>query len=566
MLPDNIDHSHTYTKIDSTTPLLDPTSKSGKRPEVTLYVNGAEVAAYLKMSWQEHVTNFVSSIFGYKKIIKFSDQQPSVDVAKHVYLKVSDIAKALGLTPGYVRRHEKELDIDVLSGISQVASRVLKSSGGVPTSPNTIEAEVIPLDREEGVLSSTSIQKIAEGVTQAADTVMKPKMESEQVERNFMWELNALVPAIHLGEGLNSKEKINLLTLGRSVGFKNVLHLLTAFSYEPRIKEPHSRMLNTLIVAGEELSKRNSQSGPFNPRQYPRIKDQTFSFIIDYRNKIYVTTDYLAEGSYKKVSRAIELSTLQEYVRPVVRRNFVKTEEEIELTRTLYENVSHIVSPYEFSFLAADKRKNDKLVMLHVKYDGDGTRIPQANFRQGIKALSDCAKGLAGMHDFGWVHMDFKPANFLIQGDPTSTKLIEAKLSDFGGAVKTGNPVRQFDVLYRPPEAVKVISPPATSKWDSFALGVSLFEIVFLNSPLLSKPLKDLHSRYAGGFGGASPEILELELEKLRITGPGLTIEQNLKNDALDLMKELLKGDPAQRISCEQAAVEFDKILQLMEL
>lgn len=550
-----------------------------KRPETTLYVNGKEVGAYLKLNWIDHTKDFIASVFGFKKIfvVKLGDKDHTVGAP--VYLKVSDIAKELGVTSAGVRDLFKEEDLKVAI-TSKVASTILGSSAVAPqanASSEAIDAEIKEIDflLQDLDQSASPIQKTAEEVKQAADTVMQPKLQTAKEELTFLWELNTLVPTIQDGQGLNAKEKADILTLGRTVGFEKVMELLKTFPGDLKIKndprtttpfiDPRLRMLRTLILAGEQLNKRNAIAGePAKFQQIHKVKNQTFSFIIDANNRVYVTTDLLGKGAYKKVSRTIELSTLDEYVRPVVVGDGAidKTKEEIHLLKRLYDNkIPNLVLPYKFSFTTSTKLNEAQLVMLQVKYDGDGTKIPKNYLRQGIKALSDCAKGLAGMHSAGLVHSDFKPANFLIQGDPYSTKLIEARVADFGGATKNGTEVLIHTSRYAPPEILLHGRTKVTDKWDSFALGVSLFEIIFKNSTPVPSTLRQINAH--AGFGRQSATIMDSELEKLRSTGSKLVPQQQIKNAVLDVMIGLLKGDPASRMSCADAAVELDKILTM---
>lgn len=576
------------------------------------YINGKEVARLLKLSWKDRSTEHSTSIFAHKKIHvvrKDSTNEPK-------FVKIRDLAFALGVSSGVIRDrgYLKALNasktppdavkavaapvfkkIDHLSSSlsksyssdglsSKLSSATSQSSSDVDSYTSSSESSFEDSSivdssvfvKKEGIVARKDLPlELATGIdelSRAIDTFFKPKAQAFLEESNFMEFADKLVLSLR-GVVLNPYEKMGLRTLIHTVGIDKVKELLTSFPGKLVIKEdstvnpkidPLMRMVKTLIVAGHKIEERNAKPGGNRvTEQFHKLKNQTFSFIIDGNNKVYITTDVVGKGGYKKVSRTIELSTLDEYVRPAVvgAEAIEETKEEIKILEALYTNrFPNIVVPYKFSFASETKGNQEKLVMLHRKYDGDGKTL-RGYPRQAIKALSDCAKGLAGLHVNRLVHGDFKPANFLIEGDPNSKQPIKAKLADFGGLAKVDENVRIYTRRYAPPERVLNKVKILSDKWDSFSLGVSLFELIFVDSTPTPNTLIDIHLNT--GLGGEKPAVLEAELKKLEVTGPSITSQQELNNAVLKVMIELLKGDPKDRMSCADAAAALDQILVL---
>lgn len=73
---------------------------------------------------------------------------------------------------------------------------------------------------------------------------------------------------------------------------------------------------------------------------------------------------------------------------------------------------------------------------------------------------------ISTMHDYGYCHMDIKPANiFLWEG--------KCLLGDYGGATKIGEPVREHTMTYYPSNAGR----HAKTKTDYYLLAVTLLEM-----------------------------------------------------------------------------------------
>ena len=105
-----------------------------------------------------------------------------------------------------------------------------------------------------------------------------------------------------------------------------------------------------------------------------------------------------------------------------------------------------------------------------------GGRLPPA---RAVRIVRDVARGLAELHQRGWVHRDIKPANILLRRDSG-----EAVLADFGLSrpAEPGNTVTSSDTLpgtpqYMAPEHFRPDLEVAATA-DVYSLGVVLFELL----------------------------------------------------------------------------------------
>ena len=170
---------------------------------------------------------------------------------------------------------------------------------------------------------------------------------------------------------------------------------------------------------------------------------------------------------------------------------------------------------------------------------------------QQLKALRDVASGLNFLHGLGYVHMDVKPANFLLEGDLDREHLVKGRVSDFGFSVKKGSIFPGGTVLYLPNEVflqrkeIKEVyfnsGYKVNEKIDSFCLGVTMLEIV--SGVVPKSPL-----------GWLSPSELTLEIlwYKNYIMATYPKCEALIKLAILDIAKDLLKYNSNERINCNQ--------------
>ena len=148
----------------------------------------------------------------------------------------------------------------------------------------------------------------------------------------------------------------------------------------------------------------------------------------------------------------------------------------------------------------------------------------------------------------GIVHLDIKPGNFLVsktKKTDTQPESIKVDLADFGLSKITGSFKRPSGTYhYMSPESLKAITGRdlmlVSEKYDSWALGVTLFEL----------------------FTGKDPSWFE-----------NVNFSENLKQGEVDselqqipkelrpLLKDLLKVDPEQRLTVQDALAKHNEQL-----
>ncbi len=110
-----------------------------------------------------------------------------------------------------------------------------------------------------------------------------------------------------------------------------------------------------------------------------------------------------------------------------------------------------------------------------------------ARVRDAVQIARQIAAALAHAHAAGIVHRDVKPGNVLLAADGT------ALLADFGVAVESGSTHDTADgavvgtVAYMAPE--QALGRRVDARCDLYALGATLFEMVYGRPPFEGKPL-----------------------------------------------------------------------------
>jgi eukaryotic-like serine/threonine-protein kinase len=192
----------------------------------------------------------------------------------------------------------------------------------------------------------------------------------------------------------------------------------------------------------------------------------------------------LGTGGMGAVYRALDTS-LQRYVAVKVMRNAnhcvdsriaMLLREAVAQARLNHPNVVtiyYVGRQDEEPFLAMELLPGPTLAE---KLKSDGT-IPYAD---AIQYAIQVASALKHASKFGIVHADIKPANLLISGEGT------IKLSDFGLSRIQNAPDQSTTVsgtpAYVAPELMQ--GSPISIQSDMYALGVTLFELVFGRHPI----------------------------------------------------------------------------------
>jgi Protein kinase domain len=365
---------------------------------------------------------------------------------------------------------------------------------------------------------------------------------------------------------INEEEKKKLQALADRVSYLNLISVLGHVA-----KEDKEKMIKTFIQIGENLSLPaffDNISANFRLKYVKKNKNLgTYAFAIN-KKEFFIAEGKLGEGAFKTVSKAIKLNNLEPFARIKIKEKKNKTAEEelkkeANFLKKLHEHTEEGTSCIAIPFSCEIKSgKDKKLVFFQKKYDGEGTKLGRASFMHQVNALRDVAAGLAHIHRLGYVHMDMKPANFLIEGDLDSQKIpVKGKVSDFGLTLEKDQFLLGGTPLFLPPEAFrgKQFSPfcPVNEKIDSFCLGVTILQI--MDEKILDQPL-----------GWCSERNVKTYIQKFRDSfakkyyakpmNAHLVKEHNLKLEMLAIAEDLLKFNPNERLSCSDAAARLDKI------
>lgn len=192
----------------------------------------------------------------------------------------------------------------------------------------------------------------------------------------------------------------------------------------------------------------------------------------------------LGTGGMGAVYRALDTS-LQRYVAVKVMRNVERSldsrvaimlREAVAQARLNHPNVVtiyYVGRQEEEPFLAMELLQGPSL---SEKLKSEGT-IP---YPDAIRYAIQIVSALRHASQFGIVHADIKPANLLVAGDG------RIKLSDFGLSRIQSDPDQPTTIsgtpAYVAPELIQ--GNPISNQSDMYALGVTLFELVFGRLPI----------------------------------------------------------------------------------
>ncbi|MCL2788134.1 MAG: serine/threonine protein kinase [Micrococcales bacterium] len=126
--------------------------------------------------------------------------------------------------------------------------------------------------------------------------------------------------------------------------------------------------------------------------------------------------------------------------------------------------------------------------------------------------VAHIARGLAALHQAGWVHRDVSPGNIVWDGE-------QARLIDFGIAIRAGAPGVTADLRvpgnpeYLAPELSlgRAVTPAA----DIYSLGLVLFHAVTGERPFLAATPEDTATAHVMRKPPAPPACLPLEVRLL---------------------------------------------------
>lgn len=408
------------------------------------------------------------------------------------------------------------------------------------------------------IVSTVHLANASESIFNQAATVFK----------------SIITPTIDKGEQLffeaaahfqiPKRDGSHLIAVADRVGYPNLNDALGSLGLNAEAK---GVMLRTFVAIGREFVMPKFFDSFLSRYRFKYVKREkkddkrvTSAFAIN-KDEIIIVQGRLGKGSYKVVSSAIKLNNLDE---PLVRVK-IKPKEISELSKTtelnhetcvairevkeeasFLEKLNHpcIVPPYTCEMTSKER---NILIMFQKRLDGDGDKLLGASIYHQLSAFKDVASGLAYLHGLGYAHMDMKPANFLIEGNVNTRKLVRSKVADFGMTGKIGDDVKGGSLFYLPPEVISQSyfgiqfkrDSVIHDKIDSFSLGVTIFELVIGGRP-----------NYV--FGLLSQSEIHTKIEQAKETLP-LGPENATKKAVLNVALTLLQRDPKMRITCTEA-------------
>jgi serine/threonine protein kinase len=165
------------------------------------------------------------------------------------------------------------------------------------------------------------------------------------------------------------------------------------------------------------------------------------------------------------------------------------------------------------------------------------------NTRQLLKILYDVSKGLKYIHDNGYIHLDLKPNNILLNNN-------NASITDFGLALTLDGDIKQFPleavtITHRPPEILAGgrIYSKSTDIWS---LGMIFMEILSGGKNIFTSYDKNEVIKAIQKY--LSPQNITHLLNNYIITYPGDDINfEDFKENAVRLISQMLSIDPSRR-------------------
>ncbi len=433
------------------------------------------------------------------KIKAVTDHVPFEHLGKILTLKEFDqarvIATLIKMGDFYTRNFtvstsRKEKDFRYAFDIKQESVDLSKVEKGSQTTINLLDFTIQQKQLEPRELrlhltgsADTPRLNLTANLGQLTQQIVDPY----HLERKAIFdELNLLAKTCQIQ--LMSKQAFETLT--HRVHPENLLIALN----QQRNKLDKQILLNTFNAIGQQL---HSQPRVFSHRHMIYIKKQkdatgntlTHAFAIN-KKEIFINLHKFAEGTYKIVSDAILLNDLS---RPMVRIKFKNNtassqqqfRDEDHLLRELHRSRNpYLVLPYHCQLMSHSPTANSQLVVFQCNHGVRGENLMNAFASHLLNALKEVAIGLDLLHQFGYIHGDVKPDNFLIEGDLHGTGQVTAKITDFGMTVKKGESIIGGTPFYLPSKALvlgsigEMCPCEADETIDWFAFGTTILQLL----------------------------------------------------------------------------------------
>jgi len=250
--------------------------------------------------------------------------------------------------------------------------------------------------------------------------------------------------------------------------------------------------------------------------------------LIEATHKKYLIGSVLGSGGYSEVKAGVDMDSQQEVAIKIVSAKYSHLAMgEFDLTRKLKH--PSIVSTHDWfiigdqTYIVMDKLGTDMFGFME-KYGDSG--LPEEVLR---KVLRDVAEALVYAHSQDIVHLDIKPDNILFDED------MKPVLIDWGlaSSVANGKKLKNFvgSLQYCAPEILRGLAFDG-KKADSWSFGVLLYVCA---SGLFPWP-------------GKTNSQVRQNIMLAEFLWPPKSLSDGFK----DLLKQLLKPNPEERLSMEE--------------
>lgn len=224
------------------------------------------------------------------------------------------------------------------------------------------------------------------------------------------------------------------------------------------------------------------------------------------------------------------------------------------------KRIPHVITPYTISVLTPGTSGSSpaRLVMIQERFG----RVSELLEPNSTASLDDfllisqhIAEAASGLHANELVHMDIKPANILVKRNPRNGSIEEGVMADFGTCLEAGRPIIGGTPNFLPPEVT--ITKSTAPSVDAYSFGVTLFNLITGLPGMLN----------AGGrpiaFSDATQSQIDAFINGLinKInTDPRFSTNKAKAIAALRLCQGLIKLNPTERLTCQEASTELARI------
>ena len=368
--------------------------------------------------------------------------------------------------------------------------------------------------------------------------------------------------------------------------------LLTPYAYKARL------IKTTFMKIAAHLNANGMKKEIYCKREGGKLLRTTFAFAITQDDIYIVIKDgwhgTIGVGASKEVSIAISLCHPdKEFVRAKSKfpkkappKKKISTVEGMQYERQFLlglhaslpkEEARYFAPPHTAAFSSPKESNNPRCILFQEKMNHSGNNFIKKWFnKHSLYATRDCAQAFSILHHRKFVHLDGKWANILIQGDcQNDTTPVQAKLTDFEFTCPIGKSANCGTYHYLSPEQLKGVNDKqirsfnASPKHDSFALGIMICQIA--GQIDIPQPINGA----AVSFGELSENSLNDKIahakRKISSNQPQnyantdakeAEKQRNIKIQMLDIAIDLVKTNPEERLSCQDAALKLNQLIE----